>query len=404
MANVCLYLELHQPWRLNNLSLFDLDGDSDYFEIPSHLTFSNSRVFEKVSRKSYRPMLLLLDRLLETYQDFSWSLSISGVAFEQMKKFSPDLIGIIKKMVSTGRLELLEETYFHSLSALYSPKEFSHQVKMHNALMQSEFGYSPKVFRNTELIYTNQIAEMVKDLGYKGILAEGAEKILTWRKPTYVYESPCGLPVLTKHYKLSDDIAFRFGETSRSKYPLTSETFSHWINSGFHPDEVINLFMDFETFGEHQWEDTGIFNFFENFVGEFLAHGGRFLSVSQEAEMKTNGVYDSVSPVSWADVDRDITAWRGNALQEDTLNKIYKIEDEIIRSGDRKLIDDWRKLQTSDHFYYMCTKWSADGDVHAYFSPYGSPYLAYSNFNNVLADLLNRLFNRSRYGKSASIE
>jgi alpha-amylase len=267
-------------------------------------------------------------------------------------------------------------------------------VQKHRNTIFDLFGQEPKVFRNTELIYTNRIAEMVKGMGYSGMLAEGADRILRGRRPTKVYTSPCGLPLLLKHYQLSDDIAFRFSTSSRSHTPLTAETFVHWINSSFADDEVVNLFMDFETFGEHQWEDTGIFDFFYHFVKQFIASGGKFVTVSNAlAGITPMDVFDSEGPVSWADVDRDITAWRGNSQQSDSLTKIYEIEGKVLSSNDAKLIEDWRKLQTSDHYYYMCTKWSSDGDVHAYFSHYNSPYTAYVNFNNAYTDIKMRLNN-----------
>lgn len=398
MPNVCLYFQIHQPWRLKSYQIFDIGNNSNYFDTDKEASYDNERVIKKVADKSYRPMLKLLLKKLEENKDFKFSLSITGVVLEQFEKFSPDIIELLKNIAKTGRVEFLAETYYHSLASLYSPTEFLFQVSRHHRLISDLFGVDPKVFRNTELIYTNNIAKIVQDAGYVGMLAEGAGKILNGRKPTKVYKSPSGLPLLLKHYMLSDDIAFRFSDSARSGKPLTADTFSHWISSSFDDDELVNLFMDFETFGEHQWEDTGIFRFFEHFVEKFIETGNKFVLPSEAIMTRPVDVFDSVDPVSWADVDRDITAWRGNNLQEDSLAVIYSLENSIMTIGDADLIEDWRRLQTSDHFYYMCTKWSNDGDVHAYFSPYGSPYNAYVNYNNTISDLKWRIHNLTKNG------
>lgn len=386
MAKICLYFQIHQPWRLSPLSVFDLGKE------PLNYSQKNEEVMKKVSNKSYCPMLALLKKLLSEEPEFACSFSISGVALEQMEKFSPDIIDMLKQLSISKQIEFLGETYYHSLCSLYSPTEFLSQVCKHKNMIHDYFGQIPTVFRNTELIYTNQVAKMVMDMGFSGMLAEGAQRILSGRRPTRVYRSPCGLPLLLKHYKLSDDIAFRFSQSANSGTPLTAKTFSHWISSSFSKDETVNLFMDFETFGEHQWKDTGIFDFFYHFVKRFLYSGGQFLTVSQALTMdRPVEVFDSISPVSWADVDRDITAWRGNQLQIDSLNKIYSLERKVLACNHEGLMNDWRNLQTSDHYYYMCTKWANDGDVHAYFSPYKSPYTAYTNFAHALADLKLRI-------------
>jgi alpha-amylase len=366
--------------------VFDLGKENEYY---SH---KNEEVMKKVAHKSYRPMLNLLSKLSDEEPDFRFTFSVTGVAIEQMQLFSPDILESLKDLSQNENVEFLGETYYHSLSSLYSPTEFLTQVWKHKNLMQDLFGRTPRVFRNTELIYTNKVAKMVMDMGFKGMLAEGADKILNGRRPSRVYKSPCGLPLLLKHYKLSDDIAFRFSESARSSQPLTADTFCHWINSSFSDNETINLFMDFETFGEHQWEDTGIFDFFYHFVKLLILSGSEFETVSSAlSKDEPIDFFDSMSPVSWADVDRDITAWRGNDLQVDGLNKIYELESKVLKSNNESLINDWRNMQTSDHFYYMCTKWANDGDVHAYFSPYGSPHNAYTNFSHALADLNLRI-------------
>lgn len=391
MPKICFYFQIHQPWRLKPLAVFDLGRNENYYSP------QNREVMRKIEGKSYRPMLSLLKKLTEEEPEFYCNFSITGVAIEQMREFSPEVLSWLQSLTASAKVEILGETYYHSLASLYSPVEFLAQVWKHRNLVEDLFGQVPRIFRNTELIYTNKVAEMVQNMGFKGMLAEGADKILKGRRPTKIYRSPSGLPLLLKHYLLSDDIAFRFSQTARSSRPLTAETFCHWINSSFGEDETVNLFMDFETFGEHQWQDTGIFDFFYNLVRQFLAGGGKLVTVSEAiAQGRPTEVFDSVLPVSWADVDRDITAWRGNELQIDSLRKIYGLENKIVMSNNEDLIRDWRNLQTSDHFYYMCTKWANDGDVHAYFSPYRSPHSAYVNFSHAIADLNLRL--KNHYG------
>lgn len=404
MPKVCFYLHLHQPNRLRDLSIFDIGhGEVDYFRKNSG-NDENQIIFAKVAKKSYIPMLQLIKALLKEHSEFNCAFSISGVFLEQALLYEPRVVQLIKDVVSTGRVELLGETYYHSLAALYSPSEFRVQVKRHTELLEDLFDYTPKVFRNTELIYSNDIADQVSKLPFKAILTEAVGRYLWDRPKTKIYFSNTHkkIPVLLKHAELSDDIAFRFSDKNWNYHPLSAEKYMEWVEI-YPENEFVNLFMDFETFGEHQWEDTGIFEFWKAFVGQFLSRPwNSFVTPSQvvsltRKEVEADGgiadcrIYDVPEPISWADVDRDITAWRDNTLQKDTLRYIYDMETKITQSGDRKLLDDWRHLQTSDHFYYMCTKWSADGDVHAYFSPYDSPYEAYRRYSIVLADLQDRL-------------
>ena len=305
------------------------------------------------------------------------------------------ILDSFKKLVGTGRAEILCETYFHSLSFIYSPVEFTRQVNLHKAKIKSVFGLTPLVFRNTELIYSNSLAERIAKLRFKAVLAEGADNILGWRSPNYLYHPP-GLPklkLLLKNYRLSDDIAFRFSDKSWSQYPLTAPKFASWVNAVNGGGDIVNLFMDYETFGEHQWADTGIFDFMEHLPGEILKHPDNyFVTPSQAADkLPSRGELDVPFYVSWADVERDLSAWTGNPMQDDALSKLYALEKLVLRTKDSELIADWRRLQTSDHFYYMCTKWFSDGDVHKYFNPYDSPYEAFISFMNVLSDLKLRL-------------
>lgn len=396
MPQICFYFQLHQPYRLKDMSIFDLGQDSDYFKDELE---HNKKIFQKVAKKSYLPMLKLLLKLTQRQEGFRFALSCSGVFLEQAEEYEPRVITLLQQLAKTGKVEFLAETYYHSLAALYSSSEFTLQVQQHVELIKHLFSHNPTIFRNTELIYSNEIAKQVAKLGFKGMLTEAVERYLGGRPKTQVYRSVGkeGLPLLLKHAEFADDIAFRFSDKNWPEYPLTVEKYLGWLSS-YYDEEIINLFMDFETFGEHQWEDTGIFEFFSELVKQFAASKhNAFVTPSEAIEsillMPTPysllPIYDVPTPISWADVDRDLTAWTENPLQQDTLRQIYKFKTSNFK--DEKVLNTWRKLQTSDHFYYMCTKWAADGDVHAYFSPYDSPYEAYRNYCLALGDLKSKV-------------
>lgn len=395
MSSLCLYFQLHQPDRLRPFSVFDLEQNpGDYFD---HSLAGNAEIFQKVAAKSYRPMLTLLLELTELFPDFKFSLSMSGVWLDQAKKFAPDVVEIIRQLVASGQVELLAETFYHSLAGLYSPTEFERQVKLHTQAMLTEFSVKPQVFRNTELMYWNELAPQVAKLGYVGMLTEAVPRYLGQRPKTCLYRSffTPSLPLLLKHAELSDDVAFRFSDKNWPMFPLDANKYLTWL-ADYRAEEVINLFMDFETFGEHQWSDTGIFAFFSAVVQGVVADPwSQFVTPSQliatVEPVASLSVYDVPEPISWADIDRDLTAWRGNELQWDTLEQIYQLESAVLKSEDPVILDVWGRLQTSDHFYYMCTKWSADGDVHAYFSPYDSPFEAYNRYCAVLVDFKSKL-------------
>ncbi|MBN2715202.1 MAG: glycoside hydrolase family 57 protein [Deltaproteobacteria bacterium] len=386
MVNLCFYFQVHQPNRLKKYSYFQIGRDHFYEDDEK-----NRAIMEKVAQKCYLPTNRLMLRLIERYQGaFKISYSISGVCIDQMKKFSQETLDSFKQLADTGCVELIDETYNHSLSFLYSPEEFKRQVLAHNELIQQEFGLTPTTFRNTELIYNNDVALAVEKLGYKTILAEGADHVLDWRSPNFVYQpQTCNkLKLLLKNYKLSDDIAFRFSNKGWESYPLTAEKFANWVHAINGSGETINLFMDYETFGEHQWEDSGIFNFLEHLPEWILKNPDFQFATPAEVSASHSPVAKLNVPdfVSWADIERDLSAWRGNHLQDDALDAVYQLENRVMETENWDLIRTWRSLQTSDHFYYMCTKWFADGDVHKYFNPYSSPYDAYINYQNVLAD------------------
>jgi alpha-amylase len=398
-----LYLHVHQPWRIRQYSIFDTAEQHDYFDEKSQDTDrNNERVLRKVADKSYRPMNALLEKLLAAYPEFKVSLSITGTFIEQAEKWAPDVIESFQRLVATGQVEIVSETYYHSLAFFYSPEEFERQVEMHKAKVRELFGVETSVFRNTELAYNDQLAAWADAYGFKGILAEGWDPVLEWRSPNHVYR-PAGtknISLLLKNYRLSDDLAFRFSNKAWSEWPLTADTYSEWTNASITDSPLVNLFMDYETFGEHQWKDTGIFDFFESFVGTWLKNpDNTFYTVSEAIDVNAPaGEISMPHTVTWADTERDLTAWLGNSMQQEALRHLYALEDGILRSDDKALISDWRRLQTSDHVYYMCTKWFTDGDVHAYFSPYDSPYDAFLYFMNALRDVRYRLMEHQRHG------
>ncbi len=398
MPQICLYLQLHQPDRLRDVSLFEVGASKPrYFS--AGRSDENRKIFRKVAAKSYVPMLRLLIELVDAHPRFTLALSCSGVFLEQAERYEPEVLRLLQRLAKSGQVEFLAETYYHSLASLYSPAEFERQVRQQYQAVEQLFDLRPTVFRNTELIYSNAVAEQVATLPFPilGMLTEAVDRYLDGRSKTQVYQSTGtpALPLLLKHAQLSDDIAFRFSDRNWSWYPLTVDRYLDWVEV-YGESELLNLFMDFETFGEHQWEDTGIFEFFTQFVGRFLEKEWNSFTTpstvfSHISQNQLLPVYDVSEPISWADVDRDLTAWRENAFQQDTLRLVYSLESKVLQSRDVQLLSDWRRLQTSDHFYYMCTKWSADGDVHAYFSPYDSPQEAYRRFSIVLADLVGRL-------------
>jgi alpha-amylase len=400
---IVLYLHVHQPLRVRKYSIFDTTQSHNYFDDHDYSSDSNNeRVFHKVAEKSYRPMNATLQKMLDTHPEFKLSLSITGTFLEQAEKWAPDVIESFKRLVDTGRVEILAETYHHSLAFFYSQSEFETQVELHRSKIKEVFGVEPKVFRNTELAYNNSLAQWADEKGYKAILAEGWDPILEWRSPNHVYK-PSGtkdIKLLLKNYRLSDDVAFRFSNQAWSEWPLTAEKYSQWTNDSIEMQPIVNLFMDYETFGEHQWESTGIFDFFESFVSNWLSNDSNTFYTTSEAvdTFEPAGEISMPHTVSWADNERDLSAWLGNSMQQEAMRFLYSLEEDILRTEDTQLIDDWRKLQTSDHVYYMCTKWFTDGDVHAYFSPYSSPYDAFLYYLNAIRDLRWRLHHYHKTG------
>lgn len=396
MRSIVLYLHMHQPWRMKHYSIFSVDHDHDYWtEKDWYAGTNNERIFKKVADKSYRPMLARLEKCINTYPGFKFSLSITGTFLDQAEKWAPDLIETLKRLTASGRVEIVAETYYHSLAFFFDRDEFEAQVKAHQDRIYKLFGVRSQVYRNTELSYNNELAKWAEGFGFKGILAEGWDKILEWRSPNFVYrpEGCKNIKLLMKNYRLSDDVAFRFSDKHWKEWPLTVDKYIQWLEAATLRGPLINLFMDFETFGENIWEDTGIFEFFEHLVYRWdRDQDNNFLTVSEACDSAEPQAEISMPwTVTWADTERDLSAWLGNSMQHEAMKAIYDIKDEVLASGDKKLIEDWRRLQTSDHPYYMCTKYFNDGDVHAYFSPYDSPYDAFLYCMNVLRDMRGRL-------------
>ncbi len=408
MPNVCLYFQVHQPYRLRDLRITELGGDNvEYFD-----EAANRMIFRKVAAKCYLPTNKLLLELLQKHPDFRVSFSLSGVFLDQCREYGPDVLESFRALAKTGKVEFLAETYYHSLSALKSLEEFCLQITKHVRTIEELFGQTPTVFRNTELIYCNELAHIIRLMGFRGMLAEGVDHILDGRTPNVPYAPPSfrldrkregiiakhrphakrsdAMTLLLKNYRLSDDIAFRFSNKHWKGYPLTADMFCDWL--GGNDGHAVNLFMDYETFGEHQWAETGIFEFVRALPKLWEERGVRTYTPSQSIDAWAKNA--NVTPVadidrwiSWADMERDLSAWQGNDIQNAALDAIYALEASVKARNDVGLLERWRKLQTSDHFYYMCTKYWSDGDVHKYFSPYDSPYEAYRRFSHAIEDL-----------------
>lgn len=386
MKAICFYFQVHQPYRLRQYRFFDIGKNHNYFD-----DFANQTILRKVANRCYLPANQMMLELIEKHGSrFKIAFSLSGTVMNQFQQYAPEVIESFRKLAETGCVEFLAETYAHSLSSLKSKEEFQRQVKAQVTMVEELFGKTPRVFRNTELIYSDEISDMVAEMGYKAQLTEGARHIMGWRSPNFLYTSASSpqLKLLLKNFTLSDDIAFRFSNQGWKEWPLTTEKYVHWLNSLNPNEEIVNLFLDYETFGEHQWAETGIFEFMRKLPEQVFEHSDfEFLNPSEVADK-----FQPISPmhvrypISWADEERDLTAWLGNEMQDEAFDRLYQLEDKMKHVTDPKLLHDWNQLQASDHFYYQCTKWFSDGDVHKYFNPYDSPYDAFINFMNILAD------------------
>ncbi|MES2920540.1 MAG: glycoside hydrolase family 57 protein [Verrucomicrobiota bacterium] len=388
MPDVCLYFQVHQPNRLLSYDFFRI-GENAVYEDEA----MNIGILNKVAEKCYLPANRMFQRLVEENDGrFRMALSISGIVIEQMERYRPDVLESFQQLVATGSVELLAETYYHSLAFVHSNKEFERQVEMHLQKLEDVFHVRPRVFRNTELIYNNAIAAKAETMGFDGIISEGVERNLNGRSPNFLYRAPttARIKTLLRNIPLSDDLGFRFSDPNWPGYPLTAEKFADWI-AGCEGD-VVNLFMDYETIGEHHWDDTGIYNFWQAIPAALIEAGLQWVTPTEAVELyRASREYNSDVITSWADTERDLSAWMGNVMQQEAIAKVHRLEQEILAVNDPDLTDTWAKMQTSDHFYWMSTKGGTDGSVHKYFTPYPSPYDAYIYFMNVLADLQIRL-------------
>ena len=387
--SICLYFQVHQPNRLRQYRFFDIGKNSHYYD-----DFTNRTILRRIAQKCYLPMNeLLLQQIEEQKGAFKVAFSITGTALEQFDRYCPEVLDSFKKLAATGCVEFLSETYYHSLSSLASESEFKHQVAKHNEAIEKYFGVTPTTFRNTELIYSDSIANMVGDLGFKTILTEGAKHVLGWQSPNYLYKATTkkNQKLLLRNSGLSDDIAFRFSNKGWENWPLTTDKFVSWLKSG--DGEIVNLFMDYETFGEHQAASTGIFDFMKYLPAAVLADGEFEFVTPARAARKHKPVAPLCIPdaISWADEERDTSAWLGNELQNEAFNKLYSLSEKLAILNDAELWSDFGHLQESDHFYYMCTKYFSDGAVHKYFNPYDTPFEAFINYMNVLSDFMLRV-------------
>lgn len=409
MKTICFYFQVHQPFRLRRYRFFDIGQYHNYFD-----EYSNRSILRKVAEKCYLPTNKLMLNLINEYGcRFKISYSISGTAIDQLELYAPDVLDSFKQLAETGCVEFLAETNSHSLSSLKGREEFEKQVNQHAKKIEELFGKKPTTFRNTELIYSDEIGAMVADMGYKAMLTEGAKHILGWKSSNYLYTNAINpkLKLLLKNFRLSDDIAFRFSNQGWSEWPLTAEKFIHWLNTIDTKDEIVNLFIDYETFGERQWAETGIFDFMKALPYKILTDTNFEFLTPTEAAQKHQPIAPMhvPYPISWADEERDLSAWLGNEMQNEAFKNLFKLTEKVNRINDPDIQRDWRYLQTSDHFYYMCTKWFSDGDVHKHFNPYDSPYDAFINYMNTLSDfklrvdtLLNEPYSQEPAAVSAS--
>ena len=386
MPDICLYAQVHQPYRLRHFRLFDIGTGAGYFDDEL-----NRNIVRRVADKCYVPANRLLTELIRRGEgEFRLALSLTGTLVEQLAAWAPEALESFQRLVETGGVELLGETYYHSLAAYSDEGEFVEQVERHRAMVLSTFGVEPTVFRNTELVYSDELAPLVALLGFRGAMVEGADHVLGWRSPNFVYASAAApeLRLLPRNYRLSDDVGFRFSSREWEGWPLTADRYVSWLAESL--GDSVHLYIDYETIGEHQWADTGIFDFLAHLPAAGAARGLRFVHPSTLVDREPVAPLSFERPTSWADIERDLTAWLGNRIQTAARDRLYELLPAVRALGDDRALDDWRRLTTSDHLYYMCTKWFADGDVHAYFNPYDSPYVAFVAFMNVLQDLEQR--------------
>lgn len=388
---ICFYFQVHQPFRLKRYRFFDLGHDHYYYD-----DFSNESIMRRVAEKCYLPANeIIFDLIQKNKGKFKIAFSLSGLVINQFRLYAPEVLESFRKLAETGMVEFLGETESHSLASIKTRSEFERQVSAHREIMKEFFGVETTSFRNTELIYSDQIGSWVADMGFKSMLTEGAKHVLGWKSPNFLYCNSISprLKVLLRNFVLSDDIAFRFSNRNWSEWPLTTDKYADWLNKLAPKSELVNVFIDYETFGEHNSKETGIFDFLSHLPGSILKKTPfNFVTPSEVVDLLQPVSAISVpSPISWADEERDITAWHGNELQAAALDKLYSLSGKVSVCEDKLIKKDWEYLQASDHFYYMATKFFSDGIVHAYFNPYDTPYDAFMNYMNILSDFEIRL-------------
>ena len=400
MRTICLYFQIHQPFRLRRYRFFEIGNEHYYYD-----DYSNEAIMRNMSDNAYlRTNKILLDIIKEQGTKFKAAFSISGPALDQFELYAPDVIASFQKLAATGQIEFLCETDSHSLISLVNREEFERQVISHKEKIKRLFGQTPVVFRNTELIYSDTIGSQIADMGFEGIITEGAKHILGWKSPNYLYCNAINprLKVLLRNFKLSDDIAFRFSNRSWNEFPLTTEKFSNWLKHIDKKEENINIFIDYETFGNRQSKDTGIFEFLRHLPATvFKLTDYTFQTPTDVIRNQQPVAPVSVpSPISWADEERDLTTWLGNDLQNEAFSKLNNLRDVVYKSNDPKILIDWKYLQASDHFHFMSTKFFSDRPIHTSPNPYESPYDAFINYMNILSDFAIRLQKVSEFENS----
>jgi len=391
MKSVCLFFQVHQPFRHRRYRFFDIGNDHYYYD-----DYSNETIMRKVAEKSYLPTNKLLLKLADKLEGkFKVSFSITGLALEQFDLYAPEVTDSFKDLSKTGCVEFLSETYSHSLSSLKDKDIFKKQVKLHDEQISGLFGHKPRVFRNTEMIYSDEIGAQIAEMGYQGMLTEGAKHILGWKSPNFMYVNAINprLKVLMRNFKLSDDISFRFSNKDWSEFPLTAEKFVGWLESLDKKEEVVNIFLSYESFGERQPKESGIFEFFENLAEKIIESPGLKFATPSEVidELQPVSAVSVPHAISWADEERDLTAWLGNSMQKEAFDKLYDLRNRMEKCSSEELKKDWNYLQVSDHFYYMSTKYYSHGARSGQFNPFDTPYEAFINYMNVLSDFKIRL-------------
>lgn len=391
MKTICLNFQIHQPFRYRKYRFFDIGNDSYYYD-----DYANETIMRKIADNCYLPAnYILLKQIKKLKGKFKVSFSISGVALDQFRMYAPEVIDSFRELAETGSVEFLSGTYANSLVSLVDAELFAKQVKAHDTLIEEYFGQKPKVFRNSELIYSDELGDLIYRLGFETVLTEGAKHILGWKSPNYLYCNALNprQKVLMRNHRLSDDLSFRFSNTSWSEYPLTASKMTDWLVNLPKQEEIVNIFLNYETFGEIQKKKSGIFDFLEHLPEMILKTKELTFSTPSEAvkALQPVSAVHVMHPISWADEERDLSAWLGNELQKDAFNHLYALKERVKKCIDPTIQKDWIYLQSNDHFYYMCTKFFSDGEIHKFFNPYGNPYEAFINYMNVLSDFTLRL-------------